>query len=38
VVDGVGVTVVVDAASGQLAVHAAQVQTMLASVAGRAGS
>jgi outer membrane protein TolC len=36
--DGVGVTVVVDAASGQLAVHAAEVDAMLRSLAGRAAS
>ncbi|GAA1036509.1 hypothetical protein GCM10009557_47430 [Virgisporangium ochraceum] len=36
--DGVGVTVVVDATSGQLAVHAAEIDAMLRSVAGRAGS
>jgi hypothetical protein len=36
--DGVGVTVVVDAASGQLSVHAAEIDGMLRSVAGRAGS
>lgn len=38
VFDDVGLTVVVDAASGQLAVHAAEIGTMLQSVAGRAGS
>lgn len=35
--DGVGVTVVVDAASGQLAVHGSEIDAMLRSVARRAG-
>jgi hypothetical protein len=38
VFDGVGVTVVVDAASGQLSVHGAEIDAMLRTVAGRAGS